>query len=118
MRCILSIIYGQYTKVPGNVGSLDAGGIWNQGTLTITNSTISGNTAGSGGGIYAAAGTTVNISNSTLSGNFRGTSGEGGAVYAASTATIKLKNTIVANSEEFPTRVQLFSDGFETVPEP
>ena len=47
------------------------GGIFNTGTLTINNSTISGNTAAAlmptGGGIYN--GGTLTINNSTISGN-------------------------------------------------
>jgi hypothetical protein len=54
------------------------GGVYNQGTLTIKNSTITGNTAdpictdrcgASGGGIENAAGATLTISGSTISGN-------------------------------------------------
>jgi len=50
------------------------GGIYNQGTLTVTNSTISGNLAADswgyayGGAIYNSG--TLAINNSTLSGNF------------------------------------------------
>jgi hypothetical protein len=44
------------------------------GTLTLTNSTIAGNSAGAanGGGLYAFQNTTVTISNSTISGNTAG----------------------------------------------
>jgi hypothetical protein len=60
------------------------GGIYNQGTLTITNSTISGNSAAGnagyveGGGIYNTGGT-VPIINSILSGNTADW-GDGGAI--------------------------------------
>jgi len=43
------------------------GGIYNNGTLTITDSTVSGNSAYFGGGIYNSG--TLNITDSTLSGN-------------------------------------------------
>ena len=44
------------------------GGIFNDGTLTLTNSTVSGNTATYyGGGIYNYG--TVTLTNSTVSGN-------------------------------------------------
>ena len=44
------------------------GGIFNFGTLNVTNSTISGNSASSGGGI-TSNGTALTITNSTISGN-------------------------------------------------
>src|SRR5579885_3235568 len=74
------------------------GGIYNSGTLAITNSTLSGNaangfTGGGGGGIYNASGT-VRISNSTFSGNTGSPSG--GGIYNGGTVT--LQNSIVANS--------------------
>lgn len=53
-----------------NVTNYDGGGIYNQGgTLTITNSTISGNTtAGHGAGIFSY-GDTVTITQTTINGN-------------------------------------------------
>jgi hypothetical protein len=56
------------------------------GTVTVTNSTVSGNTAGGNGGGVAAAGA-VTLTNSTISGN--GATGNGGGVGAngAITAT-------------------------------
>ena len=39
--------------IENNTAVFDGGGIWNQGTLTITNSTIANNTAKEdGGGIH------------------------------------------------------------------
>ena len=62
---------------------MGGGGVYNSsGTLTLTNSTVSGNWAaaphgvGSGGGIYNEAGT-LTVSNCTISGN-----GATGRVYA------------------------------------
>jgi hypothetical protein len=54
------------------------------GGLTVMNSTLSGNTAGFGGGVYNGGGLT--IVNSTLSGNTAGS--EGAGVYNATTLTI------------------------------
>ena len=33
------------TELPGNIASIGAGGMFNSGTATLTDSTISGNTA-------------------------------------------------------------------------
>jgi len=72
------------------------GGIVNEGTLALTNSTLSGNHAmDSGGGIYqVGGGSTLTITNSTLSGNSALVGG--GIVNGGDRLT--LTNTIVANS--------------------
>ena len=81
------------------------GGIDNEvgATLTITNSTLSGNTAGSvgnpaveGGGIYNIG--TLTIVNSTLSANTAGgISGGGGGIFSAGTLII-LNSTVSGNT--------------------
>jgi len=68
------------------------GGIYNDGSggsamLTITNCTINGNSAWPGGGIYNYLGT-VTITNSTLSGNLDTGSNAGGAIINQGTLTI------------------------------
>ena len=103
----------------GVSGRESGGGIYNAGTLRLTNSTVSGNSAFNGGGIFnfhtgtltltnstvsgnsatdAAGGIsnfgTINVSNSTISGNSATVAYSG--IYNEDTAT--LKNTIVANS--------------------
>jgi hypothetical protein len=112
-----------------NNSSGDRGGgiiLWRCGPALITNSTISGNTAKQGGGIYGLdAGTDLPIVviNSTISGN-TATSGTGGGIYHGSfygggimdftfstiagnsgggifvdnIATLSIKNSIVAES--------------------
>jgi predicted outer membrane repeat protein len=53
-------------------GSTDSGGggIWNVGTMMLTNSTVSGNTSESiGGGVYNYETGTLTLTNSTVSGN-------------------------------------------------
>jgi len=82
----------------GNFATGWGGGIHNYaGNLTITNSTLSGNgtsTIGRGGGIYNHANMAIN--NSTISGN---KAPSGGGIYnSASTFTVTLQNSIVANS--------------------
>ena len=61
--------------------------------MDLTNSTVSGNTAGFGGGIYNFYGA-VSLTNSTVSGN---SADFGGGIYN-SYGTVTLNNTIVANS--------------------
>ncbi|MEM1170443.1 MAG: DUF4347 domain-containing protein [Cyanobacteria bacterium P01_H01_bin.35] len=77
------------------------GGIYNSGTLTINNSTISGNFSGNenfsngGGGIYNIG--TANISNSTIIGN---SADAGGGIVNFGTANIS-DSTISSNSALF-----------------
>ena len=53
----------------GRISDHNGGGIWNDsGTLTITNCTFSGNSAGAGGGMWNYFGT-LTITNSTFSDN-------------------------------------------------
>ncbi len=70
-------------------------GIDNVGTLTLTNSTISGNTAGWGGGIDNSG--TLTITNSTISGN---TAGWGGGIDNSGTLTIT-NSTISGNTADW-----------------
>jgi hypothetical protein len=60
------------------------GGIYNAGTLTVSNSTLSYNTAGNGGGGIANDGT-LTVSGSTLSGN---SSAAGGGIANDGTLTV------------------------------
>jgi CSLREA domain-containing protein len=103
----------------GNEMIFSGGGIYNNnGTLTVTNSTLSGNSANYGGGIYNLG--TLTITNSAFSGNsasdygggvindvrtltiinstFSGNSASYGGGIASIVNTATLKNTIVANS--------------------
>jgi filamentous hemagglutinin family protein len=76
----------------------DGGGIFAQGDLTLTNSTVSGNTAdlGSGGGIYANG--AVTLTNSTVSGNTATGDGfAGGGIYANGAVTLT-NSTVSGNT--------------------
>jgi len=88
-------------NVAGVDGAGNGGGIMSNGTLTITNSTLSGNEAlgaygypGLGGGIYNYGAVTIN--SSTLSGN---SADSGGGIYH-SYGSAALANSIVANSPQ------------------
>ena len=53
------------------------GGIWANSALTLTNSTVTGNTASWGGGIFNGSAGTMAISNTTINQNTASTSGAG-----------------------------------------
>jgi hypothetical protein len=80
------------TTVTGNsaTGEL-GGGIYNGGTLTLVNTTVTGNsTNADGGGIYN--GGTLTLVNTTVSGN--SSSGDGGGIFSDS-GTLTLVNSII-----------------------
>jgi len=77
----------------------DGGGIENNGTLTVTASTITGNVARSGGGIANPAGT-LTVTNSTISSNTANVSG-GGIFNRAGvpfTATLTVTNSTISDN--------------------
>lgn len=95
------------TAMSGNVARRDGGAIAIQGgsASAITNSTVSGNTAGAdggeGGGIYTDHAGTLEIANVTLSGNTAPANSGGGISHKNTTdpgSILNLKNTIIANS--------------------
>lgn len=89
------------------------GGISNFGSLTVINSTLSGNSGGRGGGISNRG--TATVFNSTLSGNssINGFSGGGGGIF--NDGTLNLSNSIVAgNTSANPDRKEIWSESFVT----
>ena len=87
------------STVSGNTSGLAGGGIWNDttGTLNISNSTISDNTANDGGGIYNFSGTQT-LTNSTVSGNTA--SASGGGIYNSSDTMTLINSTVTDNVAE------------------
>ena len=84
-------------NVSGEGGGLDA----QSGTVTVTNSTVSSNSAsgvsGEGGGIFTNSGVTLNITGSTISGN----SGDYGAgIFNVGPSTLT-NSTVSGNTADF-----------------
>ena len=76
------------STISGNNASTTGGGIQNEWSMTVVNSTISGNSASTGGGgIYSDGSDPLTVSNSTISGN----SAHRGARAEASVVTAKLR---------------------------
>jgi predicted outer membrane repeat protein len=87
------------STVSGNSAGFDGGGLLNFETLTLTDSTVADNTAGqSGGGIANEAGT-LEVTNSTLSGN-TAVAGGGGMFNPAGAAANLTNTTVSTNTAE------------------
>ncbi|HJQ84193.1 MAG TPA: right-handed parallel beta-helix repeat-containing protein, partial [Candidatus Binatia bacterium] len=85
------------TTISGNLADNQGGGIYNDtgGTLTVANSTVSNNSATNGGGLANASGASLTLESSTVSDN--SAFNAGGAFLDFGTATI-LRSTIAGNS--------------------
>lgn len=87
-----------------DAGMGDGGGIYDSGTLTLDNCTVSGNTSGqSGGGIYTA-GTLLSLHRTTVAKNSAetdtGSGGDGGGIYVSSGAATAM-NTIIGDNSDW-----------------
>jgi hypothetical protein len=82
------------------------GGIANaDGTLTLTNSTVTGNSCsaggiGEGGGVYQSGNGIVTLINSTLSGNSVNgeIQSEGGGLFREGAGTVNIRNSLIAGN--------------------
>ena len=82
-------------EIAGNSASSNGGGIYNYGsyaTLTVTNSTIAGNTASTGGGIYADASSITNVFNSIVACN--SSANDGSDFYCVDSSSINAFNCL------------------------
>src|SRR5438552_1128349 len=85
--------------ISGNSAGGDGGGIFSTNAhLTVTNSTISDNSAGTGGGIFYNGGGTLTVMNSTISGNSAGDGGGMGSGLQGTTTAMVTDSTISGNS--------------------
>ena len=85
----------------GQSGVVRGGGIANRGngTVTLQNSTLRGNTAAAGGGVYNAGGTLL-LQGSTVKLNVA-SSGEGGGIFTEASGILNIDtSTIISNRAE------------------
>jgi hypothetical protein len=79
----------------------EGAGIFNLGTLAMTNCTVSGNSApnGFGGGIYSGNNPLI-LSSCTIVSNScnSGSGGQGGGLFVSNPNTVQIQNTIIANN--------------------
>jgi predicted outer membrane repeat protein len=91
----ITVFLNSLTITNGFASGGSGGGIYNGGTLTLTNCTLSGNSGDFGGGIYSAG--TLTLNQCTLSGN---SAYFGGGIYSAGTLTLN-QCTLSGNSAYF-----------------
>jgi hypothetical protein len=89
------------------------GGIINGGTLTASNCTFSSNSGGRGGGIFNDG--TLALSNSSFSNNNTGGQGTGGGVYNRQDGTLTVSNCTFANNNTGGQGGGIANDGTLTV---
>jgi hypothetical protein len=91
-------VFVQNCTISGNSTTGDGGGISQGGTstLTVLNSTLSGNTAGTSGGGISMSTSTLNIAGSSLTGNTA--TSQGAALALTNVNTLLDESTISGNS--------------------
>jgi hypothetical protein len=98
--CIFSVATGGGLFISGvtisgsNFTSGNGGAFNNSGTLTVSNSTISGNSSSFGGGIYNSG--TLTVSSSTISGN--SATQNGGGIYNNSSGVLNISNSEISGN--------------------
>ncbi len=104
-----------FTMQHGNPGLANGGAIWSRNaTLSVSNCTLSGNTAQSGGAI--ASGHPLSVSNCTFSGNTTDNphGGYGGAIDAYS-GTLAVSDCIFYDNENYGFGGAIYSSGAATI---
>ena len=77
---------------------LNGGGIYNSGTMNVSNSTISGNKATFGGGIYNLGTLTLVFSTITLNNGGENGGVDNGGIFFDSSSIASVRNTIIASN--------------------
>ncbi len=83
------------STIRGNTAQTPGGGIDNRGSLTLRNSTVSSNNAHNAGGILNFGGT-LNVTNSTISGNTANVSG--GGIFNSNAGTLTVANSALTDN--------------------
>jgi hypothetical protein len=97
---VLQEVFVTFSGLTFKDSKTSEGFILNDGTITLNNSTISGNTTTDGSGIYNSSGT-ITLNNSTVSGN-TATGGAGGGIFnisdSSNGSTLTLTNSTISDN--------------------
>ncbi|HEX8683017.1 MAG TPA: LamG-like jellyroll fold domain-containing protein, partial [Ardenticatenaceae bacterium] len=83
------------SMVQENKAATDGGALWNEGTLSASTSTLSGNSTSAGAGAIAQRGGTLTLNHVTVAENSGTTAG---GLHASAGSTLHLSDTILANN--------------------
>ncbi len=87
------------STITNNSSDGDGGGIWSNGFLTLTDTTLHGNTAPVGGGLYVQGAAPATVDQSTIAANTAtNTQLKGGGGIYNNGAPLRLLNTLVAGN--------------------
>lgn len=81
--------------ITGNSATINGGGIFNRRSLTLTNTVVVGNTATNGGGIYMLSGSAA-LNDTSVSGNT--VTANGGGIYVRQGTAVTLTNSGVSGN--------------------
>jgi hypothetical protein len=112
-------VIAKYSQIVANTANShvgQGGGVFAQGHISVSSSTINGNFAGSiGGGIYAGEGAA--ITNSTISGNTSQFLAGGVSVSGLTTDSLTISNSTISGNRAFGNPIAAFVGGvYSTVP--
>ena len=102
--------------ISDNIASGHGGGIWNGGTLTVTNSAFTNNVANDVGGIYNAVSTdgttagTATLTNCTFTRN-RGIAGAGALANAMGATEMNIENCTIENNTAYEYGAGIWNGG-------
>ena len=94
--------------ISDNISTTNGGGIYDEGDTSMQNSTISGNKAEGGGGIFMTGSTTVNFAGTTFSGN---RAIGGGAISSRSGVTTNMINSTISGNLADDVGAGFYSNG-------
>ncbi len=77
------------------------GGIWTEGDVTVTRTTIDGNNAYSGAGLFHDGDGTLTVTHSTVSGNRTATYGNVGGIETRGSGATVIEDSTIANNRSF-----------------
>ncbi len=94
--------------ISGGSTTGNGGGLLGAGTVTLTDCTLSGNSAGLGGGVSIAAGGIISLTDCTISGNV---SRGGGGLYLGTTSTAILVDCTLDGDSATASGGGIYNDG-------
>jgi HYR domain/FIMAH domain len=97
----VSLALKALTIAHGSGGLNGGGGLFNVGTVSISNSTFAYNSGVGGGGLWNGNGSTMSISNSTFANNSTTSGRSGGGLFSDVSSTVTISNSTFAYNSAY-----------------